>query len=422
MMEGMALLRAFFTLLLLGGLISVGAGGSAGRAGAAVHASTSKAVQSAGDPVIATAGDIACDPGNPDYAGGNGTATTCRQKSTAPLLAGVDAVLPLGDEQYESGALSAFQVSYNGSWGPYNSIVHPVPGNHEYMKPAASGYYAYFGAAAGDPTKGYYSWDLGAWHLVALNSECAEVGGCNAGSPQELWLQADLAATSKQCILAYWHKPRFSSGEHGPNAAYDAFWRDLYAAGADIALSGHDHDYERFAPQNPDGQVDANGIRQFVVGTGGAILIYFGEIQPNTEIRNRMTYGVLKLTLHATSYDWQFVPEGSGTFTDSGSRSCAAPTTAVGVREITALNARTGIRIRWRTAGETRLIGFSVYRDRDGKRTELSRRVIPAIGGTAGKTYSWLDSDPPHGKLRYWVETIGVDGHRRLIGPAAVAR
>ncbi len=285
---------------------------------------TSTPVFTGGDPIIAAAGDIACDPSDGNFNGGNGTTNSCRQKAVSDLFVGKNfsAVLALGDIQYDDGAPSKYLQSFDPSWGRAKNIIHPAVGNHEYQTAGAGGYYNYFGAAAGDKTKGYYSYDIGAWHLIALNSNCSQVGGCGAGSPQEQWLKADLAAHPSMCTLAYWHHPRFSSGEHGGNTSYDAFWKDLYAAGAEIVLSGHDHDYERFAAQNPSGAADPNGIQQFVVGTGGKNHYAFNPTQPNSLVRNSDTYGILKLTLHSTSYDWQFVPESGKTFTDSGTMNC----------------------------------------------------------------------------------------------------
>ncbi len=279
------------------------------------------------DPVIAAAGDIACDPNDSNFNQGNGTATVCHMKATADLIAGRSpaAVLALGDTQYENGALAKFRESYDPTWGRFKAITHPVVGNHEYGTRGASGYFAYFGAAAGDPAKGYYSFDLGAWHLIVLNSNCGPVGGCGAGSPQERWLREDLAAsTGKTCVLAAWHQPRFSSGLHGSDAAYAAFFRDLYDAGADVVLTGHDHDYERFGRLAPGGEVEfGRGIREFVVGTGGRSHYPFMRIQPGSEVQNSDTYGVLMLTLHPASYDWEFVPERGKTFTDQGSARCS---------------------------------------------------------------------------------------------------
>jgi hypothetical protein len=284
------------------------------------------------DPTVAAAGDIACDPASSNYNAGSGTASSCHQKYTSDLLVGRDlaGVLPLGDTQYEQGTLAAFKTSFDPTWGREKNIMHPAVGNHEYQTPGAAGYFDYFngvGAAsgpAGARNKGYYSFDIGAWHLIALNSNCSEVGGCGSGSPQETWLKDDLAHHANKCTLAYWHHPRFSSGAHGTNAAMQTVWNDLQDAGADVVLTGHDHDYERFAPQTATGVADAvNGIREFVVGTGGKSHYSFAATPaPNSEMRSSDTYGVLMLTLHATGYDWQFVPEAGKAFTDRGSDAC----------------------------------------------------------------------------------------------------
>jgi hypothetical protein len=286
----------------------------------------------AGDPVIGAAGDIACDPTNGGFNGGLGTATDCREMATAGLLAGSDAVLPLGDLQYACGATTAFQQSYDPSWGQYKAITKPVPGNHEYQTSGgtgcstnASGYYTYFGAAAGDPTKGYYSYDLGAWHMVALNSECAQIGGCGSGSPEETWLRNDLAAhASSPCTLAYWHKPRFASVSGGGDSTFAAFWQALYNAHADVVLVGHQHWYERFGLQNPSAQADANGVREFIVGTGGESYVVPSSTRAaNSQVlfSGQNAFGVLKMTLHNGSYDWAFVP-ATGTFSDTGTQAC----------------------------------------------------------------------------------------------------
>jgi hypothetical protein len=275
-------------------------------------------------PTIAAAGDIACDPADASYNGGQGSGLNCRQLATSNLLVGggYDAVLGLGDLQYEDGAYSKFTVSYDASWGRVKAITKPVPGNHEYGTAGAAGYYQYFGAVAGDPSKGYYSFDLGDWHLIALNSSCSAVGGCGAGSAEEQWLRGDLAAHSNACTLAYWHHPRFSSGEHGSDTTYTAFWQALHDGNADVVLVGHDHDYERFAPQNPSGGLDlTRGLREFVVGTGGKSLRTFPTVRPNSEMRDMTSMGVLELTLGASGYTWRFVP-AVGSFADSGSTSC----------------------------------------------------------------------------------------------------
>jgi hypothetical protein len=271
-----------------------------------------------GDAVIATAGDVAC-------LRSTASPTTCHQGATAGLIRQVApaAVLALGDEQYETGTLDGFGGSYDPTWGQFKSITKPVPGNHEYQTAGASGYYTYFGAAAGDPTKGYYSYDIGSWHMIALNGNCSAIGGCGPGAPEERWLAADLASKHSTCTLAYWHQPRFSSGEHGNEPVYDTFWKDLYAGGADVVLNGHDHDYERFAPQTPSAQPDpSRGIREFVVGTGGKSHYDFPKITANSEVRNADTFGILQMTLHPRSYDWQFLPEPGSTFTDSGTGTC----------------------------------------------------------------------------------------------------
>jgi hypothetical protein len=274
--------------------------------------------------ILMAAGDIACRPA------AIVTPTACRQRFTSDLLVNepeVTNVLALGDLQYEDGCYADFggPGAYHDTWGRKLSITKPVPGNHEYhdptpCPPVASGYFQYFGAVAGDPAKGYYSFDLGPWHLIAVNSEIAH----GASSAQVAWLKQDLAAAAQRCVLAYWHKPRFSSGYHGSAPSRAALWDALYDAGAELVVSAHDHDYERFAPQDKLGQRDdVNGITQFVVGTGGASHSAFSStIQPNSEVRDASTFGVLKLTLHASSYDWEFVPEAGATFTDSGSAGC----------------------------------------------------------------------------------------------------
>ena len=316
-----------YICLVVASLFAVSCGGSpeqtpqTGRTTPSPTAASTAAV----DPVIAAAGDIACSPHLPAFNDGRGTRAACRQRHTSDLLVsgGYAAVLALGDLQYDGGELGNFRRSYEPSWGRLKAVTHPVPGNHEYSTPRAAGYFAYFGSRAGSPALGYYSFDVGAWHLIALNSNCGAVGGCGSASPQTRWLRADLAAHQSACTLAYWHHPRFSSGLHGDDETYDAFWRALYEAGADVVLAGHDHSYERFAPQDPSGRADpARGIRQFVVGTGGRSLYPFRNIRPNSEIRNSTTYGVLAMTLRPDRFEWRFIPEKGKTFTDSGSGAC----------------------------------------------------------------------------------------------------
>jgi len=262
--------------------------------------------------VLVGAGDIAdCK----DLTGAEATAKLLDQ------LAGT--VMAVGDLAYPDGSKENF-VCYDKTWGRAKSRTRPAPGNHEFHAAGASPYFDYFGATAGDPKTGYYSYELGTWHIVVLNSECKDVGGCEPGSPQEKWLRSDLAAHAAACKLAYWHKPLFSSGgAHGNDLTVKPLFQALYDAHADVVVGGHDHDYERFAPQNPDGAADpAHGIREFVVGTGGKNHRPFGESKPNSEVRDATAFGVLKLTLKPKSYDWQFIPEAGKSFTDSGTGAC----------------------------------------------------------------------------------------------------
>jgi len=232
-------------------------------------------------------------------------------------------VMAVGDLAYPDGTAENF-VCYDKTWGRAKGRTRPAPGNHEFHSSGATPYFDYFGALAGDPKTGYYSYELGAWHIIVLNSECKDVGGCDSGSPQEKWLRADLAAHPVACTLAYWHKPLFSSGgAHGNDLTVKPLFQALYEANADVVINGHDHDYERFAPQDPEGSPDSKrGIREFVVGTGGKSHRPFGTTKPNSELRDATAFGVLKLTLKSNSYDWQFIPEAGKSFTDSGSGMC----------------------------------------------------------------------------------------------------
>jgi acid phosphatase type 7 len=256
--------------------------------------------------VIAAAGD-SC-----------GSTTSCTP--TADLIQTINptAVLTVGDNAYENGTLSEYNANYDPNWGRFKAITHPATGNHDYHTSGASGYFAYFGAQA---PAAYYSFDLGSWHLISIAAMAGVAAG--AGSAEEQWLKADLAAHPNQCVLAYWHQPRFSSGQHGNDPSYTPFWSDLYAAGADVVVNGHEHDYERFAPQDPNGNADpARGIREFVAGTGGRNHDSFLTLAPNTEVRNASSFGVLALRLRPAGYDWEFVPTAGGAFTDTGSASC----------------------------------------------------------------------------------------------------
>nr|WP_275404146.1 metallophosphoesterase [Pseudonocardia acidicola] len=309
--------RAGTAIVLVGAataaLLAVRAAPSGGRAGVVKAATTyfagDKPVRDPAGVVVAAAGDIACAP---DTAGPGSeeqnSATRCQEHTTADIVRSMqpDAVLALGDLQYPNGTLERFRTGYDLSWGAFKNITYPVPGNHEYGTRGAAGYFDYFGPAAGAREAGYYSYDLGGWHIVALNSECGRVGGCGPGSPQERWLAADLAAHPAGCTLAYWHRPRFSSGHHGSDPNYAAFWTTLHAAGADLVLGGHDHDYERFAPLAPDGTLDQRGIRQFVVGSGGDSFYKLHEPQAGREVGIASAPGVLRLVLRPGGYEWAF--------------------------------------------------------------------------------------------------------------------
>ncbi len=260
-----------------------------------------------GDPVLVGAGDIA-NSGSGDTA-------------TAALLDNIaGTVFTAGDNAYDSGTLTEYNNYYNPNWRRHKARTKPSPGNHEYNTSGATGYFDYFGSLAGPYGRGYYSYDLGSWHVVSLDSEISMA----VGSAQEQWLRTDLAASTKPCTLAYWHKPLFTSGSnHAPETATRPLFQALYDYNAEVVVNGHNHQYERFAPQNPTGGADSTrGIREFVAGMGGASHYSFGTIQPNSQARNSDTYGVLKFTLHSNSYDWQFVPEAGKTYTDSGTTTC----------------------------------------------------------------------------------------------------
>jgi hypothetical protein len=261
------------------------------------------------EPTLVGAGDIASCHSDGDEA-------------TAAILDTIPGtVFAAGDLVYMVGTASNFATCYDPSWGRHKDRTRPAPGNHEYYDlPNAAGYYGYFGAQAGDPNRGYYSYDLGSWHIVVLNSNI----GSGAGSSQEQWLRADLAAHPAVCTLAYWHHPLFTSGAERPNPGMRPIWQALYDAGADVVINGHDHDYERFAPQAPNGTADGKrGIRQFIVGTGGYSHIrLLAAVASNSELRDDTSFGVLKLVLHDTSYDWQFIPAAGNAFSDSGTGYC----------------------------------------------------------------------------------------------------
>jgi len=264
---------------------------------------------------------------------GAGDIASCKDpqgaQATAKLLENIPGtVFAAGDLAYERGSAAEFQNCYGTTWGEFKARTKPTLGNHEYAEPTASAYFHYWGAQAGPAGKGYYSYDLGSWHIVALNTNCAAqgLGGCGKGSPQEEWLRKDLAEHPDACVAAYGHHALFSSGvfkSHAVHPELKDLWQDLFAAHAALVLAGHEHSYERFAPQDPDGHADpANGIREIVVGTGGRSHDPLGFAAANSEVRNTDTYGVIKLTLTPGHYAWQFIPEEGKTFADAGSGVC----------------------------------------------------------------------------------------------------
>ncbi|MDG4826370.1 DNRLRE domain-containing protein [Asanoa sp. WMMD1127] len=260
-----------------------------------------------GDPVLVGAGDIATS--------GSG------DSATAALVNGISGtVFTTGDNVYPDGTSGQFSSYYQPTWGAFKSRTRPSPGNHDYNTSGASGYYSYFGSQAGPAGQGYYSYNLGNWHIVSLNSNIST----SASSAQVTWLRNDLAANTRPCTLAYWHHPLYTSGaNHAPSTSTRPLYQALYDHNADVVVWGHNHQYERFAPMNPSGGLDnARGLRSFVAGMGGADHYGFGTIQPNSQARNSDTFGVLKFTLHSNSYDWQFVPEAGRTYNDSGTGSC----------------------------------------------------------------------------------------------------
>ncbi len=377
---------------------------------------------------IAAAGDIACDPLDPDFNGGQGVPGSCRQHAVSDLIqsAQPDAVLPLGDNQYYCGGHGAFQQSYDLSWGRFNSIAHPVVGNHEYLTHGgsifggtgcdesnlgAAGHYDYFNGvgnfsgAAGDRDKGYYSYDVGSWHLIALNTSCVAIGGCGVLSPQGRWLAADLEAHEDQCTLAYWHIPLFSSGGRSTSGSLP-LWNLLYSAGAEVVLTGHDHMYERFAPQRGDGTADpARGIRQFVAGTGGSNLTSVSTLAPNSEVHDDATFGALMLNLNPASYEWNFVPEPGGTFTDSGTGTChgteddASPPDAPNNLTATATSSK-NVELSWRaTTDDVGVAGYLVYRDGQ------------AVANLGPKTLAYSDKNlTADTRYTYWVRAYDESG------------
>jgi acid phosphatase type 7 len=361
----------------------------------------------AGDPVIAAAGDIACDPLDSNFNHLNGTATKCHMKYTSQQIAngGYVAALALGDLQYECGGAAAFAQSYDPTWGTIKGITHPAVGNHEYNTSGgtdcgrnAAAYYSYFGPAAGVAGQGYYSFDIGTWHLISLNSNCSFVS-CAAGSAQEQFLKNDLAAHSNTCTLAFFHHPRFSAG---PSTVGNLkpFWSDLYAAKADIVLNGHKHNYQRMAKFDPNGTPDANGIREFVVGTGGINRGLSGSIFPGTQASDGTHFGILELTLHPSSYDWRFIAD-SGQVLDSGSDQCVgggggntAPTAENGTSTVLQDSSNNPLTLTGHDA-ETCNLNFSIVTPPAGSLDPLA--VQPCTSGSPNTDTANTAYTPPAG-------------------------
>ncbi len=270
-------------------------------AGAVLPAKASPAAP-ASSAILVGAGDIASCASNYDTA-------TARLIDKIPGTVFAD-----GDEVYPSGTAAKFKDCYGPTWGRFKSRTRPVPGNHEYLVSGALGYFSYF-----NNIPPYYAYDLGSWRIYALNSEI----DVSAAGAEVKWLKADLTAHPHQCVLAYWHEPRWSSGStHGSNPKFQVLWQTLYEAGAELVINGHDHDYERFTEMNAYGQAVQQGLREIVAGTGGRKLYLFGQILPTSQVHDSSTHGVLELTLGPTSYSWKFIPIPGQTFTDSGTANC----------------------------------------------------------------------------------------------------
>jgi alkaline phosphatase len=328
------------TLVLLAGgwaLFGKAGGGQASPSGgrepspvvagsASVVPTASAAGPSASAEPLPEPGSASSGPPADAHLVGAGDIARCGEQGdeqTAALIAGIPGtVFAAGDGAYDDGSATQYRTCYEGSWGQFKDRTRPVPGNHDYGTSDAAGYLAYWGSRARPNGTTWYSFDAGAWHVIMLDSNCDKVGGCGPESAQGRWLAADLAASDAQCTLAIFHHPRWSSGEHGNDRDMDAFWRPLHAAGADLIVNGHDHDYERFAPLDPSGAEDRQrGIREFVVGTGGGVLRQFSATAAHSEFRLAGSYGVIELVLRPSSYAWAFDPVDGGV-SDRGSSLC----------------------------------------------------------------------------------------------------
>jgi acid phosphatase type 7 len=268
--------------------------------------------------VLIGAGDIAFCGNDPGHTGDEKTGALIENLiSQSPNAV----VFTAGDTVYGDGTMTELKQCFEPSWGKFKDRIRPSPGNHDYTTASGQPYYTYFGAAAGEAGVGYYSYNLGDWHIISLNSNCNEVG-CGPDSEQVKWLRQDLQSSASTCTLMYWHHPRWSSGIGGGTSAVSTFWKTAAELGVDVVVNGHDHDYERFAPMDGSGNADANGVRLFVVGTGGAVLRDWGTVKPNSEVRYSFTYGAIQFKLSPGRYDWQFFPTDDASMTDTGSGVC----------------------------------------------------------------------------------------------------
>ncbi|HET7704433.1 MAG TPA: metallophosphoesterase [Candidatus Limnocylindrales bacterium] len=333
---GLGVVVFIATLVLLAGAAALLTRGSAPRASGqpslapstvAASAATSPRPSGPAGSAAAPSDGASGDPAAPVVLTGAGDIADCSRPGAAQtadlLLRETGSFFTLGDNAYPDGRASDFAACYEPTWGRVKDrTILPAPGNHDWNTDGAAGYLAYFGASAGPDGTTWYSRDVGAWHVIVLDSNCARVGGCDADSEQGRWLARDLDASTARCTLALWHHPRFSSGEHGNDPIVDPLWRQLHAAGVDLVVNGHDHDYERFAPMDGAGNLQRpGGMREIVAGTGGAVLRPFHTLAANSEFRLAGSWGVLRLTLHPVNYDWEFVPVG-GAAADGGSTPC----------------------------------------------------------------------------------------------------
>jgi hypothetical protein len=315
-------------------LLAPAGGNASDRPSAAQESSVSLASA----PVIGAVGDMACDPADSKFNGGLGTSSACAQRRLSDLMLGdasLEAILGLGDYQYDCGDAADYAVSYNPTWGRLDPLIDPVAGNHEYKtgrdlfggtcpsdNTSAYSYFTHFGAAAHPVTGGHFSFDLGSWHLIALNGNCGKtgVGGCSASSAQTTWLKADLAATTQPCVAAFWHQPLFTAAPFG-GKPYRFWWDALYAAHADVAINGHVHNYQRYPALTPTGIRDpVAGLTEYVVGTGGEGFTKFVASASPQPVIHLQSFGYLQMTLADSGWSAEFIgPTGAVLDTSSGS-------------------------------------------------------------------------------------------------------